>query len=53
MCLGSTDGRQGNLGGVTIVNVADLNHIKGWYGDYLRAIPVAIIVEDGATSLKQ
>ena len=52
MSLRSTDRSEGNLGVVAVVNVVDLNDIKGRDGDNLRAVPVPIIVEDGTTGLR-
>lgn len=52
MGLGSTDGRQRDLSGVTVIDVVYLDDVKGRYGKDLRPIPVAIVVEDGAAGLE-
>ena len=51
MSLRSTDRSEGDLGVVAIVNIVDLDSVKGRDGDDLRAIPVTVIVEDGTTGL--
>ena len=52
MGLGTTDGRQRDLGRVTVVDVVYLDNVKGRDGEDLRPVPVAVVVEDRAAWLK-